>query len=286
MKQRIGLLGVIVCLMAGVAAGQEAQPARAELLANVQAIQPGKPFLLGVRIHMEPGWHVYWKHAGQAGIPTEITFELPEGFEVGEVQYPVPIKFVQPGDIIGYGYEGEVLFLTPVTPPAELEKEQVSIKASAEWLVCADICLPGNAELAITLPVSEEASPANTELFETWAERIPVSMNEEGSLITHVTTHSTQEGRNATNTTVFEMVSPLTEIDFYPAGDPGLRIENIQVQTPEDKQVRITYTISPLAGRKQWPAELEGLIVYTGPHGRQGTMITFPTPALPQPDQN
>lgn len=282
MKHRICLLALVVGLMAGAAAGQERHPAKAELLANVASIKPGEAFAVGVRFKLEPKWHVYWKHAGQAGIPTEIDFELPEGFEVGELQYPVPVRFVQPGDILGYGYENEVMLVATVTPPADLSADSVPIKATANWLVCDDICIPGEAKLSMTLPVAEEARPANRKLFATWVNRVPAETPGDGNLISNVKTEVRPDGRGAANVTTLALTAPIDGIDFYPAGDPGLRVENIKVQPVDEKQVKINYTITPLAGRKQWPAELEGLVVYTAPDGeRIGTMITFPTPAQP-----
>lgn len=286
MKPQLCVSILVLGLLSGVAWGQPAQPATAELVASVEAIKPGEAFHVGVRFRIEPKWHIYWKHAGQAGIPTEVTFELPEGFTVGEVLYPVPVKFVQPGDIIGYGYEKEVLLMAYVTPPEDLSIDQVPVKATARWLVCAETCIPGNAELSMSLPVSSESRPANTDLFAAWAPRIPAVVDGYGHLITDVKTEVRQDGRDAINTTTFTAFSPLKDVDFYPASDPGLRIEDIQVEQTGEKQFRLTYRISPLAGRKQWPPQLEGLVVYTGPVGRHGTMITFPTPALPAAGQD
>ena len=73
---------------------------KAELLADVSAIQPGKPFNLGVMMKIEPGWHTYWKNPGDSGSPTKISFTAPDGFTIEPLQFPTPIEFNQPGDII------------------------------------------------------------------------------------------------------------------------------------------------------------------------------------------
>jgi thiol:disulfide interchange protein DsbD len=41
---------------------------------------------------------------GDAGIPTDIKWELPEGWRVGGIQWPIPLKLQEPGDIQIYGY--------------------------------------------------------------------------------------------------------------------------------------------------------------------------------------
>src|SRR5438067_6037154 len=76
----------------------------ATLLADVDSVKAGKPFTLGVLLKIKPGWHVYWKNPGDSGLPTRVTWKLPEGFTADELRFPIPTRFDQPGDIIGYGY--------------------------------------------------------------------------------------------------------------------------------------------------------------------------------------
>ena len=52
---------------------------RAELLADASAIKPGEPFWVGLRQTIRPKWHTYWKNPGDSGLPTEITWKLPDG---------------------------------------------------------------------------------------------------------------------------------------------------------------------------------------------------------------
>src|ERR1700722_3147986 len=96
----------IALLVCGLAAQASAAPhVQAELLANTSAIQPGKPFWLGVRLTIDPGWHVYWKNPGDAGLATRVKFTLPNGFSAGPLQFPTPHRFDQPGNIVAFGYE-------------------------------------------------------------------------------------------------------------------------------------------------------------------------------------
>src|SRR4051812_38028814 len=91
---------------------------RAEVLANATAAVPGRPFTVGVLLKMVPHWHTYWKFPGDAGIPSEIKWNLPPGWKVGEIQWPIPLKLLEPGDIQIYGYHDEVLLMQEITPPA------------------------------------------------------------------------------------------------------------------------------------------------------------------------
>jgi DsbC/DsbD-like thiol-disulfide interchange protein len=132
---------------------------QASLLADTTAITPGKPFTVGLRLQMAPHWHTYWQYSGDAGLPTKIKWQLPEGFQAGPIQWPVPEKIVSGGDIENYGYSDEVVLLTEITPPAQLPPGDVTLKAKADWLVCASICVPGSKQLDVTLPTGGTAQP-------------------------------------------------------------------------------------------------------------------------------
>ncbi len=144
---------------------QGKQLVRTELLADTNAIVPGKPFTIGLRLRMAPGWHTYWKFSGDAGLPTELKWKLPPGWKIGEIRWPIPLKTIDPGDIQTYGYVDEVLLTQEVTPPPKIENSTIKLVADASWLVCEKICIPGNAILELELPISTSSQPANTELF-------------------------------------------------------------------------------------------------------------------------
>src|SRR5215208_6641393 len=129
------------------------QLVQAKLLADTNAIVPGKPFTVGLLLHMAPGWHTYWKFSGDAGLPTELKWKLPPGWKIGDIQWPIPLKTIDPGDIETYGYENEVLLLQEITPPEKLDSNSsANLSADANWLVCEKICIPGSATLQLGLP--------------------------------------------------------------------------------------------------------------------------------------
>ena len=145
---------------------------KASLLADTSAIVPGREFQVGLLLEMAPGWHTYWEYSGDAGLPTHIDWELPEGFTAGPIQWPAPEAILEPGDIQTYAYSGRVLLTTSITPPSGVSGN-VTLKAKASWLVCKDICVPGDASLALPLPAAATSSPANVELFEEFLALLP-----------------------------------------------------------------------------------------------------------------
>jgi DsbC/DsbD-like thiol-disulfide interchange protein len=149
---------------------------KATLIADAEAVQAGNPFTVGVLLTIEPQWHVYWKNPGDAGLATQIEFTVPQGYSVSPIAWPHPTKFTQPGDIVGYGYEEQVLLSATVSPPQDAQPTTpVTVSAQVSWLACQDKCIPGKASLTLevaTVADAEQAQPANAELFEAWAKRV------------------------------------------------------------------------------------------------------------------
>lgn len=136
-------------------------PVEAQLVSEVRSIQAGTPFTIGLRFRMEPHWHTYWKNPGDAGLPTTLEWELPEGFKAGPIQWPLPMIFELSG-LTNYGYENEVFHLVTITPPQDLrEKEMVTLIAHTTWLMCEEVCIPGRADLSLVLPVGTNAPEWN-----------------------------------------------------------------------------------------------------------------------------
>lgn len=131
---------------------------KADLLIEPSAIQPGQPFTVALRLRMKQHWHTYWRNPGDSGLPTEIRWSLPPGFSAGPIQWPTPER-LPVGPLMNFGYEGEAILLTQITPPADLVPTgKVTLRADASWLVCEKECIPGNASLLASAP----AAPATT----------------------------------------------------------------------------------------------------------------------------
>ncbi|MCJ2094810.1 thioredoxin family protein [Methylobacterium sp. J-072] len=163
------LLMLAASLSAASAQGFRTPPdlVRASLVAEPVAVAGAQPFTLAVRMQVKPGWHVYWRNPGDSGLPPEVTWTLPAGFNAGAIQWPAPER-IAIATLMNYGYEGEVTLLVPVTPPPSLDPaDPVRIQAKLTYLVCETECVPGSADLALTLPAGEPRPDAGqTALFE------------------------------------------------------------------------------------------------------------------------
>ncbi|MBV8781341.1 MAG: hypothetical protein JO353_08085 [Phycisphaerae bacterium] len=162
---------LLVCGFSLVA--RAASNVKAELHANVSAITD-QPFEVGILLTMKPGWHTYFSNPGDAGLATNVKWELPPGFQAGALRFPAPTRFDEPGGIVVYGYEGQVLLTSTITPPGKYVSNQpVDLRANVSWLCCAEVCIPGKAQLDLKLPTAKIASPADQKLFDDWNARLP-----------------------------------------------------------------------------------------------------------------
>ena len=151
-------LGIALALPLHAAPVVKTEHVEAQLLSERAAVQPGKAALVGLRLRMAPHWHTYWKNPGDSGLPTKIRWTLPEGWKAGAIQWPHP-KNLPIGPLLNYGYEDEVVLLTEITPGADAKPGTVPIRASAEWLVCKEVCIPEKGVLDLALPVAAGESP-------------------------------------------------------------------------------------------------------------------------------
>ena len=155
----IGLLALPGLAFAAESKAVKKGAVTASLVSDAATIAPGQPFTVALRMQHDPHWHSYWIAPG-TGYPTSLTWTLPDGFTAGDIQWPTPhmVKDTA-GKITGNGYEGDNLLLIEIKPPANLTPgTEVKLKATAEWLMCMDVCMPGDAKLELSLPVSAAAA--------------------------------------------------------------------------------------------------------------------------------
>ena len=130
------------------------------IVSEAASVAPGQPFRVALDQLLTRGWHIYWTNPGDAGAPPEITWTLPEGTTAGPLQFPAPSR-IPYGPLVNFGYQNSASFLTSMTPPASLRPgESLAITAEANWLICAEICIPEQARFTLTLPVEAISRPA------------------------------------------------------------------------------------------------------------------------------
>ncbi len=147
-------------------------------LSETEQITAGKPFGSAIHFKIDDGWHLYWKNPGDAGAPPSIEWQLPDGFSAGEIQWPYPHRIDLP-PLTDFGYDRELTLLVEITPPSNLpESRNVELRATIDWLVCTEICIPGETEVKLELPSGSSNLTANKSanhaLFASAREKLPI----------------------------------------------------------------------------------------------------------------
>ena len=235
---------------------QGKQLVRGELLADTDAVVPGKPFTVGLLLRMAPAWHTYWKFSGDAGLPTELKWKLPPGWKVGEIQWPVPLKTIDPGDIQTYGYENEVLLMQEITPPVKLDSSSMKLTADASWLVCERICIPGGATLQLELPVSTNSQPANTELFGRYRRLLP--QNWPGASV--ATADWSRLGSDLRLKVTSETLTTHPAVDFFPLPEQSTVVGHPRIESRNKNE--IVFRI-PIESSEKNLSSMAGLVIFS-----------------------
>ncbi len=229
---------------------------KAELLADTSAIVAGKPFTIGLLLRMAPHWHTYWAFSGDAGLPTELKWNLPSGWKVGEIQWPIPLKTIDPGDIETYGYENEVLLMQEITPPQKLDNSTVKLSAEANWLVCEKICIPGSATPQLELPVSSSRQPANSELFARYRHLLPQSWPASNL----ASTNWSQVGRDLRLKITSESLAKYPALDFFPLPGPNVVVGHPTIESRNTNEV--VFRI-PIESSEKNLSSMPGLVAFS-----------------------
>lgn len=170
------LLGLLP-LLAAASGPVRTDQVTAELVSESAGIQPGTSFWVGLKLDHEPHWHTYWQNPGDSGLATSLTWDLPDGFTADPVIWPIP-EFIPLEPLVSYGFEGTTLLMVRLTPPDDLPVGQsVDLRVRADWLACQEVCIPGGADLDLTLPVVADGpvlNPDQADLFALTRAELPL----------------------------------------------------------------------------------------------------------------
>ncbi|MCK7597589.1 thioredoxin family protein [Microbulbifer sp. CAU 1566] len=127
---------------------------------------------IGFYFEVDPGWHVYWRNAGDSGAAPRFDFVGASG-EVGEILWPSPVR-LPIEHLTNLGYEGDVAYLFQVTPDAP----RMELVVNLEWLVCKVDCIPGYGNMSLSRAVADVADnvqwlPKDLALRDRFAAQVP-----------------------------------------------------------------------------------------------------------------
>ena len=225
----------------------------ASLVATEKSIQPGHPLKVALHLIHEPHWHTYWINAG-TGYPTKLTWQLPEGWTASDIEWPAPIVLKDhTGAVTGNGYDGDLLLPVVLTPPATFKTgDPVILKANAEWLMCNETCVPGSADVSITLPVSNETPRIDSQWAAAFAQ-IPLPQTTPSWKIA-----ASQKGKTIT-LSLTGVHTPLPNPHFF-STDGLIQYDEPQSISTTADSISLLLPVSPSFEGK--PNKLVGVLTY------------------------
>jgi DsbC/DsbD-like thiol-disulfide interchange protein len=246
----------IFLFFVAAAHGQAApdSPAHVQLTWDGNPIRPGQTLWVGALFRLDPGWHIYWQNPGDSGEPPKIQWKLPADFHGGSILWPPPI-LLGTGSVRDYGYEGQVLLMTPLqTPPNLPATAPIGLAATVKYVVCREICIPGKTDVALSIPVQGQTNvqlSAQRDLFQSTRARLPnplpsgwkVSANAEGDFFV----------------LSIEGAAPAHELVFFPL-DAGV-IENAALQALSSENNVLLLTLKKSEQLAKPVSTLRGVIV-------------------------
>jgi len=111
---------------------------------NVFEINQKKYIAISLKHH--PHWHTYWINPGDAGLPAKASFTADgKKLELPLVEWPAPIRFISPGNILSYGFKRDYSLFYSLP-----DQHSNTIALDLQWLACKNICIPGKANYILS----------------------------------------------------------------------------------------------------------------------------------------
>ena len=269
--RRLGLIFALITAFAAAPLASAASNSADAAHLHVQLIFPDRGLYVGgqnsagLYFKLEPGWHVYWKNAGDSGEPPHIQWTLPAGITASDLQFPAP-KRLPLGPLMDFGYENEVLF--PFSINVARTAKPGPLHAKVDWLVCREVCIPGKAELDENLPLISgppaDGNPADSALFDRLARELPTSLPKADTAVFQ----PTPTGLLLAVTTGQRE----TEAVFFPEDEDIL--DNPAPQTVTPTATGLVLDLKKDANLTKIPAQLKGVLELSG--GRNYEIAAIP----------
>lgn len=178
-----GVAVVALAALAGLAIGgsaaiagsstdwQKANHASTRLVVDTIQMKDGKTSVVaGIQVKLDDGWKTYWRNPGDAGLPPHFDWSGSTNLKAAQVLWPAPHRFKDSAGT-SYGYKKEVVLPVIITP--QDPSKPVHLRLNLEYAVCADICIPAQAELSIKSGKSGLFSSSFAELLQTYLGLVP-----------------------------------------------------------------------------------------------------------------
>lgn len=190
-----------------------------------------------VEMKLEPGWKIYWRSPGEAGVPTTIDWSGSENLRAAETRWPRPKRArIWNVDTVGYG--GEIRF------PAALQLRDPAaptvLHVRVAYGICREICIPDEAILTLKVEPVGWPMPGAAERVRAALAMAPDPGSDAALKIHRV---AVQDGRLRIDA---ETAEATTAPDLFLEGPPGMHFGPTVAMVGDDRR-RVRFDI-PVEG--------------------------------------
>src|ERR1700686_5083422 len=168
LRFKLRIMLVLILLPEALVSAVSIPHGKVDFVAKNQWITPWGQIYFGLNFQLEKGWHIYWINPGDSGQPPRVEWHLPAGLSAREIEWPAPQR-LGTSTIVDFGYDDSVMLLVPMRASSTLPTNQaVQLGAELQVLVCREICIPGKAQVSLSLPsksMPPEVDVRSSELF-------------------------------------------------------------------------------------------------------------------------
>jgi suppressor for copper-sensitivity B len=226
-------LALLGAAMAGpaAAAGNLSKQDQVEvrLVAAQTAVGGADTVRLGLHFILKPGWKTYWRSPGDAGYPVTVDWTGSDNLGRATLLWPVPHRFTLFG-LDTFGYEDEVVL--PVMARLARAEQPLSLKAHLRYLVCEEICIPYEADLALDLPAGEAAPSPDAQLIDRYMAQVPGDGSRQGLTLEQVSLAGSEAP--TLEATARASLMPFESPDLIVEGPAGLSFGKPDVRLAEN----------------------------------------------------
>src|SRR5262249_29702207 len=167
----------------------------------------------------------------------------------------------EPGDLEVFDYTGQTLLFATVEAPDPLPAGQISVGAKTDWLVCQSLCVPGHAQLTLSLDAGTSSASSATQVFDKYAAQVPKPPPK------GVEARFSRMGKNLEIT--LSGVSKGDALDFYPVPRDDVVVGHV---TRNGLKLSL-----PIESETKTLDRMEGILVVGSGENKQGYEINAAT---------
>ncbi|MCP5080354.1 MAG: hypothetical protein GY948_01505 [Alphaproteobacteria bacterium] len=177
---------------------------RVRLIAGAR--MPDGKLFAGLEFDLAEGWKTYWRAPGDSGVPSVFRWDKSKNVQSIKVHWPAPSRFK---DKFGWnnGYKKDFVFPIEIQP--KNPDDPVQLELLMYYGVCEELCIPGKANLSLTLP--PEGYSGHQALIGRYLQMVPKPADKDSAVqVSAVSVEKAGEGLNLDVTLEKRSSEPIT----------------------------------------------------------------------------